>query len=66
MDAGRLGATAAEVEVLCRPLADHLREAGVGSISEVFDGNPPFLPGGCPFQAWSVAEILRALGGKPD
>ncbi len=62
----RLGATAAEVEVLCRPLADHLREAGVGSISEVFDGNPPFLPGGCPFQAWSVAEILRALGGKPD
>ena len=52
--------------MLCRPLADHLREAGVGSISEVFDGNPPFLPGGCPFQAWSVAEILRALGGKPD
>ncbi len=37
----------------------HLREAGLGSISEVFDGDPPHRPAGCISQAWSVAEILR-------
>lgn len=37
-------------------LADH----GVGSISEIFDGDPPFAPRGCIAQAWSVAELLRA------
>ncbi len=45
---------------LVRPFEQHLREAGVGYISEVFDGDFPFLPGGCVAQAWSVAEILRA------
>jgi predicted glycogen debranching enzyme len=35
-------------------------EAGIGSISEVFDGDYPHKPGGCIAQAWSVAEILRA------
>ncbi len=34
-------------------------EHGISSISEVYDGNPPHLPGGTPSQAWSVAEILR-------
>jgi glycogen debranching enzyme len=38
----------------------HLRDAGVGSISEIFDATPPFLPRGCIAQAWSVAEVLRA------
>jgi predicted glycogen debranching enzyme len=42
------------------PFATHLLEAGVGSISEVFDGDAPFWPGGCIAQAWSVAEVLRA------
>jgi len=37
----------------------HLGEAGVGSISEVFDAEPPFTPRGCMAQAWSVAEVLR-------
>jgi predicted glycogen debranching enzyme len=37
----------------------HLREAGVGQISEIFDGDPPHTPRGCIAQAWSVAEILR-------
>jgi predicted glycogen debranching enzyme len=37
----------------------HLSEACVGSISEVFDAEPPFLPRGCIAQAWSVAEVLR-------
>jgi predicted glycogen debranching enzyme len=38
----------------------HLGEAGVGSISEIFDADPPFTPRGCIAQAWSVAEVLRA------
>lgn len=40
--------------------ADHLREAGLGSISEIFDGEAPHAPRGCVAQAWSVAELLRA------
>jgi predicted glycogen debranching enzyme len=38
----------------------HLGEACVGSISEVFDAEAPFLPRGCVAQAWSVAEVLRS------
>lgn len=38
----------------------HLHEAGVGSISEIFDGDAPHHPRGCIAQAWSVAEVLRA------
>jgi glycogen debranching enzyme len=41
------------------PLQGHLLEAGVGSISEIFDGDPPYAPDGCIAQAWSVAEVLR-------
>jgi glycogen debranching enzyme len=37
----------------------HLREAGIGSISEIFDAEPPFAPRGNIAQAWSVAEVLR-------
>jgi len=40
--------------------ADHLRGAGLGSVSEIFDGDAPFTPRGCIAQAWSVAEILQA------
>jgi predicted glycogen debranching enzyme len=43
------------------PLRAHLREAGLGSISEIFDGDPPHSPRGCFAQAWSVAEISRIL-----
>jgi predicted glycogen debranching enzyme len=39
----------------------HLTEAGIGSISEIFDAERPFLPRGCIAQAWSVAEVLRCL-----
>ncbi|MDQ1472497.1 MAG: hypothetical protein QOJ99_3977 [Bryobacterales bacterium] len=39
----------------------HLATAGLGSISEIFDGDAPHLPRGCFAQAWSVAEVLRAL-----
>jgi predicted glycogen debranching enzyme len=37
----------------------HLDDACAGSISEVFDADPPFTPRGCVAQAWSVAEVLR-------
>ena len=37
----------------------HLEEACIGSISEIFDAEEPYLPRGCAAQAWSVAEVLR-------
>ena len=40
----------------------HLGEACIGTISEVFDADPPHTPRGCVAQAWSVAEVLRAYG----
>ncbi len=40
-------------------MQEHLREAGVGSVSEIFDAQPPHHPRGCIAQAWSVAELLR-------
>ena len=39
----------------------HLQEAGLGQICEIADGDPPHTPRGCIAQAWSVAELLRAL-----
>ena len=42
------------------PLRAHLHEAGLGHVSEVADGDAPHTPGGCPFQAWSLGELLRA------
>jgi predicted glycogen debranching enzyme len=45
---------------LLEPLGRHVGVYGVGSLGEVFDGDAPFAPGGCPAQAWTVAETLRA------
>jgi predicted glycogen debranching enzyme len=42
------------------PFAHHLRIHGLGTASEIFDGDAPFTPRGCIAQAWTVAEILRA------
>ena len=50
----------AEARTLIENIRRHLGEAGIGSISEVFDGDPPHTPRGCIAQAWSVAEVLRA------
>ena len=45
----------------------HLNEAGVGTLSEIFDAEQPYTPRGCVAQAWSVAEILRCwLKTAPD
>jgi len=47
------------------PFTAHLAEAGLGTISEIFEPEEPFRPVGCIAQAWSVAEILRhALAAK--
>jgi len=49
------------------PLREHLQHAGLGHISEIADGDAPHAPRGCPFQAWSLSELLRlelqVLGG---
>jgi predicted glycogen debranching enzyme len=42
-------------------LIAHLRENCIGYVSEVFDAEPPFTPGGCVAQAWGIAELLRCL-----
>jgi len=50
----------AKAEGWLSALQSHLTDAGLGHISEIFDGDPPHRPRGCIAQAWSVAEILRA------
>ncbi|MEH1891150.1 MAG: amylo-alpha-1,6-glucosidase [Nostoc sp.] len=42
------------------PMANHLTVHGLGSLSEIFDGDAPMTPRGCIAQAWTVAEVLRA------
>ncbi|MHB8534317.1 MAG: amylo-alpha-1,6-glucosidase [Sulfuricaulis sp.] len=42
------------------PIRDHLFDAGLGTVSEIFDGAPPHHPRGAPSQAWSVACVLQA------
>lgn len=44
-----------------QPFLIHIKDHGIGSISEIFDGEAPFTPRGCPAQAWSVAEVLRTI-----
>jgi predicted glycogen debranching enzyme len=58
---GRSEAARAHCLRLLEPLARHIGEAGLGQISEIFDGDPPHTPRGCIAQAWSVAEVLRIL-----
>jgi predicted glycogen debranching enzyme len=41
------------------PLIEHLNHAGLGHVSEIADAENPHTPHGCPFQAWSLAELLR-------
>lgn len=56
---GNTPATRARVRAVLAPLAEHLEEACLGQMSEIFDGDEPHAPRGCPAQAWSVAEALR-------
>jgi predicted glycogen debranching enzyme len=50
---------AAEAREFLEGFSGHLNEGCVGSISEIFDAEPPFTERGCIAQAWSVAEVLR-------
>lgn len=52
--------TGVAVDGILDGLVAHLGEWGVGSVSETADGDSPHAATGCPFQAWSVAELLRA------
>ncbi len=58
-------AARAEFSAMLPALRQHLADAGLGTISEIFDGDPPHTPRGCISQAWSVAEVLRQVWG-PD
>ena len=60
----------AEAARLLDGLWQHVGDAGLNSVSEIFDADPPHAPRGCIGQAWSVAEVLRAyvediLGRRP-
>jgi len=52
-------AKAAAQEKFLLPLRAHLHQAGLGHVSEIADAEPPHTPRGCPFQAWSLAELIR-------
>ena len=54
-DAAKRGARAR----FLAPLLEHLDHAGLGHVSEIADADPPHSPRGCPFQAWSLAELIR-------
>lgn len=56
----RVDGDPATAQSLLEPLADHLAEAGLGTVSELFDAEPPHGPRGAPSQAWSVACTLQA------
>lgn len=57
----RLKGDVEEVRSVLSPVRHWLATYGIGGIAEVYDGEAPQTPGGCPWQAWSVAECLRVL-----
>ena len=58
---GKTARTKTQARSFLNGLEAHLGEACVGQVSEIFDGDAPHHPRGCPAQAWSVAEPLRAM-----
>jgi 4-alpha-glucanotransferase len=65
----RVTGDAALAEALLESIRDALEDQGVGTIGEIFDGDPPYHPRGAPAQAWSVACTLdawRLLGQGAD
>jgi predicted glycogen debranching enzyme len=52
------------IEKFIAGFREHIEQAMLGQVSEIFDGDPPHLPRGCAAQAWSVAELLRVLIDK--
>jgi len=58
----KIGEPKDNIRQLLEPLLLQVFDAGLGTISEIFDGDAPYEPNGCISQAWSVAEVLRAGG----
>lgn len=56
----RVTGDAEAAQRLLEPIGDHLSDAALGQVSEIFDGAPPHTPRGCPVQAWSAACVLEA------
>jgi predicted glycogen debranching enzyme len=56
---GRLDGDRPAADRLLGPFTAHLLDAGLGTISEIFEPEPPYRPVGCIAQAWSVGEVLR-------
>jgi glycogen debranching enzyme len=57
----KLGNTSSLLKNVIDNFVYHLNEGCIGSVSEIFDAEPPHHPKGCIAQAWSVAEILRVI-----
>ncbi|MFN0131998.1 MAG: amylo-alpha-1,6-glucosidase [Phycisphaerales bacterium] len=51
----------AEAQAMLMPLVGQMQGPSLGQLPEVYDAEPPHAPGGCPAQAWSVAETLRVM-----
>ena len=56
----RVYENAGDALTFLKPMFGHITAAGLGTASEIFDGDPPFTPNGCVAQAWTVGETLRA------
>jgi glycogen debranching enzyme len=57
----KLNADKSVIENVIARFAQHLEEACLGQVSEIFDADPPHHPRGCVAQAWGIGEILRVL-----
>lgn len=56
----RVYQNAEEAMSFLEPMFQHIKAAGLGTASEIFDGDAPFTPNGCIAQAWTIGETLRA------